>query len=511
MAVLVFQNDPWTSGPPDAIAYGDPSWFRSGPNGDLFGPLAWTTNAERGFDWTDLEFFTKSIAMLRLTALDDSGFAADLRLYGDEASTVTVTGQDFGYLWPWPGATVGQNLTGGTVTGFSGTIQSRGGFAVTGLSVPVEALQALASRSDAGALLDANDLLLAGDDLIIGSGRNDALRGGPGGDTVRGGAGADVLDGQNGDDVLVGGTGNDRLAGGAGFDVAETAALRHQARLHASGGTVELGGPEGHDTLTGIEAVRFADGTLHFDAAGAAGQVSRLYAAALGRAPDPVGFGQWTAMLEAGATTPEDMAAAFAASAEFRARCGALDDADFAAALYRDALGRAPDEAGLRHWVDRLRSGELSQAEALAGFSGSEEGVERSRAGFAEGVWTVDPLAAEVVHLYGAALHRLPDAAGLSSWLEARAAGLTTRDMADGFAGSAEFQQRFGGLGNRDFVAKLYQAALDRPADAAGLDAWTESLDSGALKRGQVVLGFAFSEEMTQKIAPALADGVLFA
>ena len=52
---------------------------------------------------------------------------------------------------------------------------------------------------------------------------------------------------------------------------------------------------------------------------------------------------------------------------------------------------------------------------------------------------------------------------------------------------------------------------LPRPADAAGLDAWTESLDSGALKRGQVVLGFAFCEEMTQKIAPALADGVLFA
>lgn len=283
MAVLAFQTDPWTLGLPNAAEYGDPAWFRQGPNSDLAGPLAWTNAAERGFDWTDLAFFTKYLHLLTLKELSGEGFVADLRIYGDAASTVAFGGKDFGYLWPWPGASAGPSLTGGTVTGFSGTIQGRAAFSITGLSVPVASLKALASRSD-WTLGDTNDLLLAGDDLITGSDRNDALHGGPGGDTIRGAAGGDVLDGQSGNDVLVGGAGDDRLIGGAGRDTAATGALRHQAQIAVIGESIEVRGPEGRDILTGIEIVRFADGTLHWDAAGAAGQVSRLYAASLGRA-----------------------------------------------------------------------------------------------------------------------------------------------------------------------------------------------------------------------------------
>ena len=155
MAVLVFQTDPWTLGPPTAAEYGDPAWFRQGLDADLFGPLAWSTVAERGFDWTDLEFFTKYVHLLTLTELSGTGFTADLRIYGDAASVVSFSGQDFGFLWPWPGATAA-GLTGGTVTGFSGTIQGRGAFTITGLSVPVTSLRALASRTDAAAIGDAN-------------------------------------------------------------------------------------------------------------------------------------------------------------------------------------------------------------------------------------------------------------------------------------------------------------------------------------------------------------------
>ncbi len=50
MAVLVFQTDPWTSGPPDAVEYGDPACFRNGQDAGPFGPLAWSTNVEPGFD-----------------------------------------------------------------------------------------------------------------------------------------------------------------------------------------------------------------------------------------------------------------------------------------------------------------------------------------------------------------------------------------------------------------------------------------------------------------------------
>ena len=178
-----FPSRPLDPRPATAVEYADPAWFRLGPNADLFGPLAWSTTAERGFDWTDLEFFTKHIHLLTLLEVSGTGFTADLRVYGDAASVVSFSGQDFGFLWPWPGASA-TGLTGGTVTGFSGTIQGRGAFTITGLSVPVASLKALASG--AGTIHDANNLLLAGDDLITGSNRNDALRGGPGRDTIRG-------------------------------------------------------------------------------------------------------------------------------------------------------------------------------------------------------------------------------------------------------------------------------------------------------------------------------------
>jgi Ca2+-binding RTX toxin-like protein len=77
----------------------------------------------------------------------------------------------------------------------------------------------------------------AGDDVIIGSGLNDVLRGdidetlerppvfgddviyaGGGNDCIWGGPGNDVLWGEDGDDELYGGAGNDWLSGGEGSD-----------------------------------------------------------------------------------------------------------------------------------------------------------------------------------------------------------------------------------------------------------------------------------------------------
>lgn len=203
------------------------------------------------------------------------------------------------------------------------------------------------------------------------------------------------------------------------------------------------------------------------------------------------------------------MAAAFVASPEFQANHGALDDAGFVATLYQTTLGRAPDAVGLQAWVDALQGGRLSRAEVLVGFSESAECMERSRADFADGVWTVDPLAVDVVRLYGTVLHRLPDASGLSHWTEARASGFSIPEIARAFVGSTEFHGRFGALGDRDFVDQLYRTVLDRPADQAGLDGWTAALDSHALDRADVALGFAFSAEMTQRILPLVADGIL--
>jgi hypothetical protein len=87
--------------------------------------------------------------------------------------------------------------------------------------------------------------------------------------------------------------------------------------------------------------------------------------------------------------------------------------------------------------------------------------------------------------------------------------------MADSFVGSAEFQAKYGALGNRAFADALYVNTLDRHGDQGGLDHWTAALDAGH-SRAEVVLAFSESPEHVALTAPAIqsddpnAFGILF-
>jgi hypothetical protein len=126
-------------------------------------------------------------------------------------------------------------------------------------------------------------------------------------------------------------------------------------------------------------------------------------------------------------------------------------------------------------------------------------------------LWTVDPEAVDVLRGYVAVLDRLPDAGGLVNWTVAREAGLSQPDLIAHLASSAEFQARFGGLSNRDFVEQLYRTSLDRRPTRTGWPPGPYVLDAGIDSRAGVALGFAASTEMTIKLAPMVADGILFA
>ena len=66
--------------------------------------------------------------------------------------------------------------------------------------------------------------------------------------------------------------------------------------------------------------------------------------------------------------------------------------------------------------------------------------------------------------------------------------------MSDAFAGSPEFTQRYGVLGNVALVTLLYHNVLERDPDAGGLKASVDFLGRGAC-RGEVMLGFSESPE----------------
>ena len=72
---------------------------------------------------------------------------------------------------------------------------------------------------------------------------------------------------------------------------------------------------------------------------------------------------------------------------------------------------------------------------------------------------------------------------------------LTTSDA---FAGSVEFQQRYGALSNGEFVNLIYQNILGRAPEPDGYNFWKGKLDSDQSTRGQVMIGFSESEEYRQ-------------
>ncbi len=107
-------------------------------------------------------------------------------------------------------------------------------------------------------------------------------------------------------------------------------------------------------------------------------QITRLYRAAFGRAPDANGLAYWTERAASGLDLAS-MAAFFQGSPEWTALFGmAASDSDLIAALYANVLNRAPDAAGRDYWLRRLASGEISTVRLVMIFSESPENVART-------------------------------------------------------------------------------------------------------------------------------------
>jgi Domain of unknown function (DUF4214) len=100
-------------------------------------------------------------------------------------------------------------------------------------------------------------------------------------------------------------------------------------------------------------------------------EATRLYQAALNRAPDAGGEAFWSAALTNGETTTQ-VAQSFIDSTEFQQNFGTLDIPGFVSAMYQNVLHRAPDPGGQAFWNTTLQNG-TSRADVLVDFSDSLE------------------------------------------------------------------------------------------------------------------------------------------
>jgi Ca2+-binding RTX toxin-like protein len=111
------------------------------------------------------------------------------------------------------------------------------------------------------------------------------------------------------------------------------------------------------------------------------------------------------------------------------------------------------------------------------------------------------------LRLYQSALGRLPDAAGLIVQANALSTGYSLPQIAAGFVASAEFIGRYGTLDNAGFVGRLYANVLGRSPDSAGLSAWLGFLQAGNT-RADALVGFSESAENQQLTLTATLNGL---
>lgn len=172
-------------------------------------------------------------------------------------------------------------------------------------------------------------------------------------------------------------------------------------------------------------------------------------------------------------------------------------------------LGREPDTAGRDFWVTSLVNG-LSRADALLTFTESPEHRDLTAAVVDRGYFDTDETFQSVALIYDAALGRAPDAAGLEYWAgQIKSGSATSTSVADAFAASGEFQAATAGLSNAGLVDFVYRNVLDRSADAGGQAFWTQQLDNG-LGRGQLLFEFAQSAEHYALYFPRIDQGIDF-
>lgn len=170
---------------------------------------------------------------------------------------------------------------------------------------------------------------------------------------------------------------DDLISGGDGVDTALVSYLPGQ--YDYSNGI--LSGAEGNDTLVKIEYIGFgygynddnikvdvrledlidpdgADGDEKSNAAKLLDQISDLYIAYFGRAPDAKGFTYWFKEIYTESHSFEDAASAFSFSQEYRdAYPAGSSNRDFVEAVYQNLFTREPDTDGWDYWEGRLNEG----------------------------------------------------------------------------------------------------------------------------------------------------------
>ncbi len=101
--------------------------------------------------------------------------------------------------------------------------------------------------------------------------------------------------------------------------------------------------------------------------------VTKLYIATFGRAPDAGGLNYW---VNQSGLSLEQIAKSFFDQPETQAKFGTSDNASFVAAIYQNVLGRAGEPGGVAYWVGQLDTGALTRDNIILAVLGGAQGAD---------------------------------------------------------------------------------------------------------------------------------------
>jgi hypothetical protein len=149
---------------------------------------------------------------------------------------------------------------------------------------------------------------------------------------------------------------------------------------------------------------------------------------------------------------------------------------EYVDAAYMDVLHRHADSSSLATWGNLLDQGVVTRPHFASSLTHSAEYYSNF-----------------ITNAYLTYLGRKPDAAGLANWVQAMQNGLSDEHLEAGFIGSAEYIANHGGPG-AGWVSGMYQDLLGRKPSQDEINEWVNALEHGVSTQ-QVAYGFAASAE----------------
>ena len=239
--------------------------------------------------------------------------------------------------------------------------------------------------------------------------------------------------------------------------------------------------------------------------------VERLYEECLGRTADSKGAENWYTQLKKSQSNATQVALGFFRSREFLRKFPmdrhSQNAAQFVDICYRVFMNRKGDAAGVENWKKVYT--EQMDMDVIRGFVDSSEFINICRNYGVEKGTIKDPTGLDgfIARCYNKALCRDYDEGGLKNWhniinngsaSNKKEWGNTAKERAinvasRGFFNSQEFLNRK--TSNEVYVKTLYRTFLGRESDPTGMSNWLGKLNSGKMNRGQVLMGFAGSQE----------------